>query len=204
MSNIAGRRLDADQRRAQIIKVANEHFTKLGITGVSMSAVAKDAGVTRALIYHYFPGKNALLHAVLTDEAERLLDATAPDPELSPRANLNKALGAYLDFFAASSGGIRELYAPASALPIANELAEKNHARHIDWILDATAAPDNERSRLTIGAWLAFVEFIARESTGAPTPRTALIDLCIATLEGALGSSLATCTTSTTPEKDTE
>ena len=60
-----------------------------------MSAVAKAAGVARALVYHYFPGKEDLLRAVLESEADQLLADTDIDPSLSPRDNAEAALRAH-------------------------------------------------------------------------------------------------------------
>ena len=116
VSNSRGSRMEPADRQEQIVRVAATHLSRDGAAGVSMSSIAKDAGVTRALIYRYFPGKQALLDAVLRHESERLLAATEPDPKLSARDNLHRSLNAYLDFFSASSGGVRELYT-ASANP---------------------------------------------------------------------------------------
>ncbi|MWB99325.1 TetR family transcriptional regulator [Agromyces sp. MMS17-SY077] len=178
-------------RSEQIVRVAAEHFARDGIAGASMRAIATDAGVTRALVYHYFPGKEALLNAVLRRESDLLLEATRPDPALSARANLRRALGAYLEFFEASRGGVRELYSPASTVPAVSELAEANHGVHVRWLLGYTEAQDSPRARLALGGWLAFVEYTARQSVdGGNVARADVVDLCISTLEGALGTSL--------------
>ena len=83
VSNSRGSRMEPADRQEQIVRVAATHLSRDGAAGVSMSSIAKDAGVTRALIYRYFPGKQALLDAVLRHESERLLAATEPDPKLS-------------------------------------------------------------------------------------------------------------------------
>lgn len=184
-------RMSPTDRSEQIVSVAAAHFARDGIAGASMSAIATDAGVTRALVYHYFSGKEALLNAVLRRESGLLLEATRPDPTLSARANLRRALAAYLEFFAASRGGVRELYAPASAVPAVGELAEANHRVHVHWLLEYTKAQDTPQARLALGGWLAFVEYAARQSVDSGTADPAeVIDLCISTLEGAMGTSL--------------
>lgn len=157
-----------------------------------MSAIASDAGVTRALIYHYFSGKEALLNAVLRRESDLLLEATRPDPALSARANLRRALGSYLEFFAASRGGVRELYTPASSVLAVGELAEANHQMHVQWLLGYANAQDTPQVRLALGGWLAFVEYAARQSVvGGKVAPADVIDLCLCALEGALGAPLA-------------
>lgn len=191
MSNKPRERLRPDVRAAQIVEVAAEHFARDGVAGASTIAIARDAGVTRALVYRYFPGREALLEAVLRRESDQLLAATEPDPALTVGANLRRALTAYLDSFAASRGALRELYSPASAVPAVRELAHANHLIHLEWLLDQTGRPDTPQARLAIGGWLAFVEFVARQSVDSPDiPRGDVIELCVAALEGALGQRL--------------
>ena len=191
MSSKGRERLAPDVRAAQIVEVAAQHFARDGVAGASTIAIARDAGVTRALVYHYFPGREALLAAVLHREADQLLAATEPDPALEVGANLRRALTAYLDAFAASRGALRELYTPASAVPTVRELARANHLIHMQWLLEQTGLPDTTQARLAIGGWLAFVEFVARQSVDSPdVPREGVVDLCVAALEGALGQRL--------------
>ncbi len=184
-------RMSPADRSEHIIRVAAEHFARDGIAGASMREIANDAGVTRALVYHYFAGKEALLNAVLRHESELLLEATKPDPTLGARANLRRALRGHLEFFEASRGGVRELYTPASTVPAVSELVEANHTVHVQRLLGYTGTQDTPRTRLALGGWLAFVEYTARQSidAGAVT-RADVIDLCICALEGALGTSL--------------
>ena len=53
-------RMEPHEREEQILQVASDHFARKGVLGASMSAIARDAGITRALLYHYFPGKDSL------------------------------------------------------------------------------------------------------------------------------------------------
>lgn len=76
-------RMEPHEREEQILKIAAEHFTRRGVLGASMSAIARDAGITRALLYHYFPGKDSLAAAVTRREANavlRLLASTTKTP----------------------------------------------------------------------------------------------------------------------------
>ncbi|PPL17496.1 hypothetical protein GY24_11460 [Microterricola pindariensis] len=184
-----------DGRREQILRVAARHFGRDGFEAVSVRDIAEQAGVTRALVYHYFPGKDALLDAVLRREAEELLAATAPDPALSPRENLERALGAYLDHFAASGGGLRELYAPrASAPAVVHEIAASNHAVQLERVIEFLGVDDTPLTRLAIGGWLGFVEQVAAASTrtAAPTAdrvdRDAVTRLCLQALAAVTGA----------------
>lgn len=192
-NNSEASRLSPDERREQILRVASERFADQGFDAVSVRDIAQEAGVTRALVYHYFPGKDSLLDAVLRREAEAILAATAPLPGLSARENLQRALGAYLDHFSASSGQLRDLYAPhASAPALVHELAAANHVVQVDRILEYLDLTDTSLSRLAVGGWLGFVEEVARESGGgASVPREQVLRLCLRALGVVTGSPLA-------------
>lgn len=185
-------RLSPERRRAEIVKVAARHFSRDGVADASMSAIARESGVTRALVYHYFSGKSALLDAVLRREADRLLAATAPDPERSPRENLEQALGAFFDHYAASAGGVRELYAPTHEnAPVVADLISANHSVQVERVIAVSRTTDSRSSRAAAGAWLAFVEYLARAAGEDPLlPRAQLVGLCRHALEAALGHPL--------------
>ncbi len=55
------------QSRGKLIDTALELFSSKGYTGTTVKDIAKEAGVTDGLIYHYFSSKEELLHAVLAE-----------------------------------------------------------------------------------------------------------------------------------------
>lgn len=186
-NNVERSRLAPDERRQQIVDVARAHFQRHGVAGASMSAIAREADVTRALIYHYFAGKEALVAAVLRDEADRLLEATAVDATMAPRENLRRALSAYFDHFDASSGVIRDLYAPGQAsADMTSPIVAANHDVQVERIIAATGCSESPTTRVIVGAWLAFVEHLARHGVADE----ARIDRCIRALESALDITL--------------
>ena len=182
-------RLQPDKRREQIIDIASAHFARYGYEAVSMSTIASDAGVARALLYHYFPGKDALLEAVLRREAEELLVATAPDPGRSLRQNLEYALHAYFDHYLVENGILRVLYAPNPLAPtLVRTLVEKNHAVQVQRLLAFLQLDDTQLHRIALGSWLVFVAEVARESHGnVAIHRDEQVQLCIDALIGVTG-----------------
>lgn len=56
---------DHDQKRQSILSVAASVFAREGIARASMNQVAKAAGISKANIYHYYDGKEALLFDIL-------------------------------------------------------------------------------------------------------------------------------------------
>lgn len=65
-------RLAPDERRRQIVEVAAAMLTELGAERVEILAAARRAGVTRPVIYRFFPTRIALVEAVLDDFEEEL------------------------------------------------------------------------------------------------------------------------------------
>ncbi|HET7074595.1 MAG TPA: helix-turn-helix domain-containing protein [Mycobacterium sp.] len=72
----ARRRLSPEDRRAELLALGAEVFGKRPYDEVRIDEIAERAGVSRALMYHYFPDKRAFFAAVVTDEADRLYEAT--------------------------------------------------------------------------------------------------------------------------------
>ncbi|KUN28740.1 TetR family transcriptional regulator [Streptomyces antibioticus] len=60
-------RVRSDARRAEIVRAALEVIAERGYRGASLAAVAERVGLTQQGLLHYFPTKDALLVAVLTE-----------------------------------------------------------------------------------------------------------------------------------------
>ncbi len=56
---------DHDDKRRRILKKAAEVFADEGITRASMNQVAERCGISKANIYHYYDGKDALIFDIL-------------------------------------------------------------------------------------------------------------------------------------------
>lgn len=64
--------MGVDQRRQQLIAVALELFSHRSPDEVSVDEIAAAAGISRPLVYHYFPGKQNLYEAALRRAADEL------------------------------------------------------------------------------------------------------------------------------------
>jgi AcrR family transcriptional regulator len=90
----APRRMPPDQRRAQLERVALEVAAERGPANLSLDEVAERAGVTRNLLYHYFPrGKQDLVVAATHQSGRDLSEGWVTDPDIphSQRLALNFA-----------------------------------------------------------------------------------------------------------------
>ena len=89
---------DAELTRAAILDAAEEEFAKSGLAGARTDAIAARTGVTKAMIYYYFSGKEELYQAVLDrafgsriEDIKNIVD-TVDEPEEA----LKQVLGYFL------------------------------------------------------------------------------------------------------------
>lgn len=57
--------MNADKKRTQILEAATRRFAHFGLAKTTMAEIAQDLSFSKALLYYYFPDKNALYAAVL-------------------------------------------------------------------------------------------------------------------------------------------
>jgi AcrR family transcriptional regulator len=96
---MAGRkRLDLDERRSQLLALAKAAFSSRSYDEVSVDELAQAAGVSKGLLYHYFPSKRDLYVATVRQIADELAKLLTPDPALAPIEQLSRTLDAYLRF----------------------------------------------------------------------------------------------------------
>ena len=92
------RRLSVDARRDELISAALQLFSDRPPEDISIDDVADAAGASRALVYHYFGGKQELYLAALHSAAKQLDDLLRPPAEGKPLERLAVSLHRYFDF----------------------------------------------------------------------------------------------------------
>lgn len=73
-----------DERRAQILRAAAQAFSRDGFSATSVDEVAKQAGITKLVVYRHFDSKADLYRAILAGVADRLAEVwveVSADPE---------------------------------------------------------------------------------------------------------------------------
>src|SRR6187200_3124693 len=76
------RRLSADDRRRQLVGIGLAKIVESPIQDLSLDEVAAEAGISRGLLFHYFPTKTDFYLACISAAGRRMLRTTAPDEEL--------------------------------------------------------------------------------------------------------------------------
>jgi AcrR family transcriptional regulator len=151
-----------EQRREQLIDAALEVILERGYGGVSIEAIAREAGITRPVVYDHFPNLNRLLHAVIEREErialEQLAEVVPEDPgDHEPGELLAVGVRRFLDAVAARPATWRIILLPLEGTPsIVREHVEVNRARIlarierlVRWALERTEGPHDLDVELT-------------------------------------------------------
>ncbi len=96
-------RLKVDERRTQLLELGLTLFGAAAYDEVSIDEIAKTAGVSKGLLYHYFGSKRAFYVETLRVAAEQLHAATEVHQHLPPNERAAAGVLAYLDFVEARS-----------------------------------------------------------------------------------------------------
>jgi AcrR family transcriptional regulator len=92
---------DHEEKRAQILRSAAKIFSTEGFDRASMTMLAKECGISKANIYHYYDSKDAILFDILESYLRMLrdrvceIDLTGLSPEESLRKVIHETLQAY-------------------------------------------------------------------------------------------------------------
>ncbi|MFJ8183055.1 TetR/AcrR family transcriptional regulator [Streptomyces sp. NPDC096105] len=158
----AYRRLSVEERRSQLLEAALSLFAHRAPEDVSLDDVAEAAGVSRPLVYRYFPGgKQQLYEAALKSAADELRDCF-DEPRAGPLlARLTRAVDRYLAFVGRHDAGFSALLQGGSVVETSRTTAivdgvRRAAAEHILRHLDV--ADPGPRLRMTIRMWITAVE----------------------------------------------
>ncbi|MFI5695245.1 TetR/AcrR family transcriptional regulator [Kribbella sp. NPDC051586] len=89
-------RLRPDERRAQILAAARRVLLADPHRELTVELVAAEAGVSPALLFHYFGSKKKFQYAVIEEAAAEVMLRTAPDPSLPPDERLRSGIRAFV------------------------------------------------------------------------------------------------------------
>ena len=101
----SGSRHQPEQTRLAILDAAEREFACQGLEGARTDAIARAAGVNKALLYYYFEDKEGLYGAVLDRVFGGLKSAidAALQPSLGPAEKILAYVGAHFDYIAGKS-----------------------------------------------------------------------------------------------------
>jgi AcrR family transcriptional regulator len=169
----------APERRAQLLDVARRVFGTSGFHAVSMETVAKEAGVTKPILYDHFPSKKDLYRALI-DADLALLHEDVRRALGSPKGNrerIRASFQAYFDFVDGHGEGFRLLM--QETVGAEDEFRERV-AEVRDQILaevaelivrESRGQLDREHAEIVALALIGMVETVAQRDPGGPTKK---------------------------------
>jgi AcrR family transcriptional regulator len=124
-----------------------------------MARIAKEAGISKALLYHYFPSKEAYFVATLEEKAQELTQRTAPDPALPPLEQLSGSLDAYLQWVEENAGSYEKMIRSAS-VPEVRGMLDRVRGDTAQRIIDGIRGerPESPVLRAAVNGWLWFMD----------------------------------------------
>jgi AcrR family transcriptional regulator len=185
MARPAYTRLPVEERRRRLLELGAELFARHPYDELSMRRIAREAGISKALLYHYFPSKQRFFAATLAQAAEDLARRTEPDPALAPAEALAASLDAFLAWVE-ENGPAYERLIRSAAVPEVGELVHAVRARTAERILEGLGA-GGPRARAAVQGWLWFMDgAILDWLEHADLTRDELRELLLRTLGAAL------------------
>lgn len=178
-------RLPADDRRRQLVGVGLRMLTETPIHELSVDKVAAAAGISRGLLFHYFPTKRDFYIAVVRAAARRLLRACAPSPDASPEDQLGQMLSGYVGFLERRRDPYVALFrGTAGGADYVREIYEETRQVFANRALSALGLADPPPMvALAARGWFCFVEDTALAWTvDKPVDRAELIHMLVRSL----------------------
>ncbi|WP_203622360.1 TetR/AcrR family transcriptional regulator [Streptomyces sp. SID8499] len=158
------RRMGVEERRQQLIGVALELFSRRSPDDVSIDEIAAAAGISRPLVYHYFPGKLSLYEAALKRASEDLAGRFVEPHEGPLGARLLRVMGRFFDFVDEHGPGFSALMrgGPAVGSTTTNALIDSVRQAAYEQVLAHLQVQDPPaRLELIVRSWISLAESTA-------------------------------------------
>ncbi len=166
MASPAYTRLPVDERRRLLLARATELFASHGYDELSMAQIARGAGISKPLLYHYFRSKKALFEAVLQQAAEEHVARIGSplDPGRPPVEQLSAGLDAYLRWIEENRTTYESLMR-SIGIPEVRELVDRVRSETADRILAALVpdGPAPPKVRTAVRAWLWYMDGVCTD-----------------------------------------
>lgn len=185
-------RLPPAERRAQLLELGVELFSARPYDDFSLDELAARAGVSKGLLYHYWPTKKDLYVAALREATGQMLALVEPPAGLASEEALRAGLDAYLAYVEDHAGAYRAVLrggigSDPDVLGVADDFRRAIHDR----VLEAGGlggAPALVRT--AVRAWIGMVEAASLELIEEPgrLRRSELVELLARALPAVLAA----------------
>ena len=193
MSQTSSARLQPAERRTQILDAARRVLEADPHRELSVELVAAEAGVSPALLFHYFGSKKRFQYAVIEAAAAEVMLRTAPDLSLPPAEQLRSGIRAFVRAVLEAPQLYRAtLLMSAAGDPAVRALHSELRQVFSQWVISAvaqrgiTVTPSVE---LACHGWQGYVEQTLLRWIDSPTVSPEELEhLCERSLDAILGT----------------
>jgi AcrR family transcriptional regulator len=151
-------RLEVEQRRAQLLTLGQELFSSNTYDDLSIDDIARAAGISKGLLYHYFPSKRDYYVETIRAAAGELLQQTDTAVDALPVERLRAGIDAYLGYVERHKKAFAALLRSGVGHdPEVSSIVEHTRLAFLDRLLMNTPV-SSPRIRNALRGWIGFVE----------------------------------------------
>jgi AcrR family transcriptional regulator len=176
-------RWELDRRRAQLLELGIDLFSKRGYEDIAIDGVAEAAGISKGLLYHYFGSKREFYVETVRAASRRLLILTMPDPALEPLARLRAGIDAHLRYVRDHAAVYSAVFRNGVAIAAEVETIVEEHRKVVlGYFLEGLGVKKaRPLLRTALRSWLAMVEGASLDWITEPSvPSEELRELLVA------------------------
>jgi AcrR family transcriptional regulator len=159
-------RLSPDDRRRQLLGIGLRMLVEKPIQDLSLDTVAIEAGISRGLLFHYFPTKTDYYDAVIAAALRRVLRNISPDDDVSPDIALRQFIERFFEQIERRRAFYLALAFGNGTISLGSEGVDSLRMTAARRVMAALSV--DERSLPTVHAWTAYVEDRALQWSGEP------------------------------------
>ena len=176
--------MSGDYRRRQLVEIGWRLLQTRPIHELALDEVALEAGISRTLLFHYFPTKGDYYAAVVEAAGARMLQPVRVPTDATPSQRVRTLVDGFVRLVERNRVGYASLVRGAGGgdARVVDAMARVRDALVPRW-LDAAGHPQaGPLARLVLRGWLVGMEETVIAWDPATVDRTALVDHLTASL----------------------
>jgi AcrR family transcriptional regulator len=181
-------RLDVDERRAQLVRLGIDLFADRPYDEVSIDELARMAGISKGLLYHYFPTKRDFYLATVREAARAFLERTETPADMPPLDRMRAGLDAYLDYVEGHAAAYAALMRGGVGADVeVARIVDETRARVGERLLEGlTEVKPTAVLRIALRGWIGMCEAMSlawiekRRAAPRDTVRDVMIEVLLA------------------------
>jgi AcrR family transcriptional regulator len=152
--------LSVDERQRQLLEAATRLFRERAFEEISMRQIAEAGGVSKALLYHYFPSKTVLFRAAVEQATGELQRLVTPTGEGTALQQLERSLDAYLGWIENNGEAWARFLQSTAIRAEGQSVVDDFRARTTDAMLGALTGTAEPRPalRMAVKGWLGYLD----------------------------------------------